>query len=137
MRRWVSSDVELSTGFTIKAGSRVTVDSSRMWNPNVYPQAEEWQADRFLRLRQEHGQEHVAQLVSTSANHFGFGYGQHACPGRFFAAAEIKIALCHLIYHYDWQLAPETSASPMVVGFSAIANPTAKLLVRQRYDAAA
>jgi cytochrome P450 len=34
----------------------------------------------------------------------GFGHGQHACPGRFFASNEIKVALCHILLKYDLDL---------------------------------
>jgi len=33
-----------------------------------------------------------------------FGEGLHACPGRFFAINEVKIALCHMLLKYDWRL---------------------------------
>ncbi|KAL8321744.1 hypothetical protein RB597_007842 [Gaeumannomyces tritici] len=51
---------------------------------------------RFYRIREnaEARAEAKAQLVSTSPDFVApFGYGKHACPGRFFAAAEIKIIL--------------------------------------------
>lgn len=35
----------------------------------------------------------------------GFGFGRHSCPGRFFAANEVKIALCHILLKYDFKLA--------------------------------
>src|SRR5579871_6099626 len=34
-------------------------------------------------------------------NYLIFGLGKHACPGRFFAINEIKIALHHLLLKYD------------------------------------
>lgn len=30
-----------------------------------------------------------------------FGYGKHACPGRFFAANEIKVIVINLLRKYD------------------------------------
>jgi cytochrome P450 len=30
-----------------------------------------------------------------------FGFGKHACPGRFFALHEMKIMLAHMILNYD------------------------------------
>ena len=30
-----------------------------------------------------------------------FGHGKHSCPGRFFAAQEMKLMLAHLVQHYD------------------------------------
>ncbi|KAI3317912.1 ent-kaurene oxidase [Xylariaceae sp. AK1471] len=31
----------------------------------------------------------------------GFGFGKHACPGRFFALNEVKIFVAHMVLHYD------------------------------------
>ncbi|KAK1461602.1 ent-kaurene oxidase [Colletotrichum melonis] len=30
-----------------------------------------------------------------------FGFGRHACPGRFFAATEIKMLIARLLLEYD------------------------------------
>lgn len=48
-------------------------------------------------------------LVTTSPDHLALGHGEHACPGRFFAAIEIKILLCHLLLKYEWELSPKYS----------------------------
>ncbi|TLD03944.1 hypothetical protein PgNI_11361 [Pyricularia grisea] len=37
----------------------------------------------------------------TSAEYMAFGHGKHACPGRFFAAAELKLMLAHLLLEYE------------------------------------
>jgi cytochrome P450 len=34
----------------------------------------------------------------------GFGYGRHACPGRFFAANEIKLILARMILDFDMKM---------------------------------
>jgi cytochrome P450 len=31
----------------------------------------------------------------------GFGYGKHACPGRFFALNEVKIFVAHILLNYE------------------------------------
>lgn len=43
--------------------------------------------------------------MTTTADFPAFGYGHHACPGRFFAAHEVKLVMCHLLLKYDWRLA--------------------------------
>ncbi|KAJ1325847.1 tenellin biosynthesis cytochrome P450 monooxygenase [Microdochium nivale] len=48
-------------------------------------------------------------LVSTSDKFMGFSHGSHACPGRFFAANQLKIALAHIALHYD--IAPAVTAA--------------------------
>lgn len=33
-----------------------------------------------------------------------FGYGRHACPGRFFAANEIKLIMARLLLDFDFKM---------------------------------
>lgn len=132
MPRSVERDVTLSNGLHLKKGTRIQVDSNRMRDPELYKEPDRWDGYRFLKLREIEGKGHVAQLVSASADHIAFGVGQHACPGRFFAANELKIALCHLLMKYDWKLAPGTNVKPIIFGVLAIASPTAKILIRRR-----
>ena len=35
-------------------------------------------------------------------NSLAFGHGKFSCPGRFFAAGQIKLILCVLIMKYDF-----------------------------------
>ncbi|KAL3420412.1 hypothetical protein PVAG01_08911 [Phlyctema vagabunda] len=132
MRRSVEEDFKLSDGTALKKGMRLHVDTYRMSSPEVYENPEVWDPYRFSKLRSQPGYENTAQLVSTTQDHLGFGHGEHGCPGRFFAANEIKIALCHLLIKYEWKLAPGTDVSPVVKGFAIQRNPTARILIRRR-----
>jgi cytochrome P450 monooxygenase-2 len=105
-----------------------------MLSPEVHSHPEKFDIYRFLRMREEPGLANKAQLVSTSPEHLAFGHGMHACPGRFFAANEIKLALCHLLLKYDWKLAPGTSVKPMCRGLMMSVNPESKLLFRRRKE---
>lgn len=49
------------------------------------------------------GNENRHQFVTTSSESFAFGYGSHACPGRFFASAEIKIVLIELLRFWEFR----------------------------------
>ncbi|KAL1961582.1 hypothetical protein VTN77DRAFT_1434 [Rasamsonia byssochlamydoides] len=40
-------------------------------------------------------------MVSYAEDFLGFGYGQNACPGRFFAAQELKLLLAYIVLNYD------------------------------------
>ena len=103
MNRYVEQDVSLSDGTVLPRGSRVSVASSYL-DPAVYPDPGQFDAARFLRKRAEPGQEHGWQFVTTTPAYLFIGHGQHACPGRFFAAHELKIAMAHLLLKYDWRL---------------------------------
>lgn len=106
-----------------------------MRDPAVYENPEEWDPARFLRLRSEPSKASEAHLVCPSRDHLGFGYGIHACPGRFFAVHEIKVLLCHLLVKYDWKLAPGTDTSFGYLGDTIFANPETKVLIRRREEA--
>ncbi|KAI0003165.1 cytochrome P450 [Xylariaceae sp. FL0662B] len=134
LRRKATKDVQLSNGLTLKKGTRTWVERSRMADPAVYENPDEWDAARFLKMRSRPDRMAMAQLVSTSHDHYGFGHGAHACPGRFFAANEIKIALCQLLLRYEWKMAPGSDVRPVVIGTSYAASPTSKLLIRRREE---
>lgn len=102
MNRLVKRKTELSDGTILPKGARFLVVSSYM-DPNVFPEPEKFDAYRFLNKRSEPGMQNSSQHVSLSSEHMGFGYGEHACPGRFFASNELKIALCHMLMKYDWR----------------------------------
>jgi len=44
-------------------------------------------------------------IVSISPHSLGFGQGRAACPGRFLAAADLKMMLTYVVVTYDLKLA--------------------------------
>ncbi|CCF33809.1 trichothecene C-8 hydroxylase [Colletotrichum higginsianum] len=139
-RRQALADVELSDGYVIKKGQKVIGDSTHMWSSDYYTDAQKFDGYRFMRLREATGGEDsdskTAHLVSTSSKHLGFGHGLHSCPGRFFAANEVKIALCHLLLKYDWKLSEDAKPDSnwTVFGMTIIPDPSIKLMVRRRQE---
>jgi cytochrome P450 len=85
-------------------------------------------------MRQTPGKENQAHFVTTSPESLGFGHGQHACPGRFFAANEVKVLLCHLLLKYDFELIPGSDYSIQPYGFNLNTNKGAKIRVRRRKE---
>ncbi|PYI12549.1 cytochrome protein [Aspergillus sclerotiicarbonarius CBS 121057] len=132
MRRLALEDINLSDGTTIPKGATTVVSCDAMWDPSVYPEPETFDAYRFLKLRETPGHETTAQAASPSPHHLGFGFGKHACPGRFFAINEIKIALCHILLKYDFKLAEGYTPTLRRRGLSLNVDPLAKISVRRR-----
>lgn len=128
-------EVILSDGTRIPKGASITVSAHHMRDESIYPDAQTYRGFRFYDKRQEAGNEHRFQFVTTSPEHLGFGHGIHACPGRFFAANEVKILLAHLLLKYDWKFAEDVGAGrpPNIMhGVENICNPTIKLLYKAR-----
>ncbi|KAK7443296.1 hypothetical protein CaCOL14_012230 [Colletotrichum acutatum] len=132
MNRLALKDVKLPDGSILPAGSKMGVSAHSMWDPSVHPDPKSWDGYRWLRKRQQVGQENLHQLATTSPQHIAFGHGKHSCPGRFFAANEIKIALCFLIMNYEFELTPGVKPEPVLSGIQLDSSPTARVQVRRR-----
>ena len=108
---------------------------SPLISPDNYEDPLRYNPYRFMKMRENPSEESRAHLVSISPQHFGFGHGLHACPGRFFAANEVKIALAHILLKYDWKLAEGCAdLKPLVIGSVLAGDPAVKLLVRRRKE---
>ncbi|KAI1332107.1 cytochrome P450 [Xylariaceae sp. FL0255] len=72
-------------------------------------------------------------FTSIGDTNMDFGLGRHACPGRFFAAHEIKLILAYLLLHYEIKL-PDGAKRPKPVSFMMTRAPsqTAEVLFRCR-----
>ncbi|KAJ3941177.1 uncharacterized protein N0V96_009055 [Colletotrichum fioriniae] len=136
-RRVMEDDVKLSDGTVLPKTTGVAVSSANMWDPEIYPNPKTFDGRRFLRMREGGNNEHNAQLASVSPEHMGFGLGSHTCPGRFFGASSAKLIMSHILLEYEFKLADDVDKStvePMRFGFSTLANPRAKVLIRRRKD---
>jgi cytochrome P450 len=132
MGRIALAPVKLSNNTLIPKNTRLLVSNTGMWDPEIYPEPHTFDPYRFLRPHEDNAS--TAQLVSLSPLHLGFGLGKHACPGRFFAAAEVKIILCHILLKYDVKLADGCRPSVLRVGTNLLADPSAKLVIRRRQE---
>lgn len=144
----------------LKRGECVVISPESTRDPTIYTDPDTYDGYRFYKLRfgsdrpdesspeDQQGPEGEAaappvlsrkslyQLTTLSPDHLGFGLGLHSCPGRFFVANELKIALCHLIMMYDWKLAStEKPAQPLNIGNTIMFDVRARILVKKRDEA--
>ncbi|KAL8349413.1 hypothetical protein RB598_005001 [Gaeumannomyces tritici] len=137
MQRFVLQNTDIQGGIKLHRGGRLALNAKlTLMNPQTYPEPEKFDIYRFYRIRgnAEARAEAKAQLVSTSPDFVApFGYGKHACPGRFFAAAEIKIILVYMLVNYDWKMADSVPAVPNIwLGTDCVLRPGTKLLCKSR-----
>lgn len=133
MRRLTLEDVTLSDGTVVPKGQALAVSVHSMRDPTVYKDATRWDGYRFVRMRaDEPSKAHVAQLVSTSPEHLGFGHGQQACPGRFFAANKVKVVLTHLLLAYDFRLPAGQTPQDLLLGINLHSDPVVQMECRRR-----
>ncbi|OIW25674.1 P450 monooxygenase [Coniochaeta ligniaria NRRL 30616] len=132
MRSYALQDVTFSNGTFIPKGELVAVAADRMNNPEVWEEPEKYDPYRFMRMRQDPEKAASALLENTSADHIGFGWNPRACPGRFFAAKEVKILLAHLLIQYDFKPVPGDNIELFRHSFSVRIHPNTRLMVRRR-----
>lgn len=99
------------SGVHLPLGTQVSVPAySIMRDEAVYSNANTYVPFRFSEQRNEQGLGYVRRarcaLPTTNTDFLVFGHGKHACPGRFFAAAELKVILAHALLHYDFEMLP-------------------------------
>ncbi|KAK8024996.1 P450 monooxygenase [Apiospora arundinis] len=110
--------VDVGGGLRVGPGVRIAFPTQNIhMDPDHYEDPQRYDALRFSRpfeaaaadgeagadplgvagRRREH-------ITTTSPTFLPFGYGRHACPGRWFAAQMMKQALAYLLMHYDVEL---------------------------------
>ncbi|KAF1815691.1 cytochrome P450 [Eremomyces bilateralis CBS 781.70] len=109
-KRILEEDVQLSNGVFLPKGTLVASPAEAVGNdPAHFENPDEFDGYRFYRLRQKGGlQGNLNQMVTANKQNLAFGYGKHACPGRFFAVAEIKLIVAHILLNYDIELADKS-----------------------------
>ncbi|TDL22831.1 cytochrome P450 [Rickenella mellea] len=132
--RLAVDDYTFSDGTFIPKGTMMSVASGATHHdPSVYENANEFHGFRFADLREEDGEGTKHQMVSTSSEYLAFGHGRHACPGRFFAANELKAMMAHIVLNYDVKMEVDgVRPQDMHFTFNCVPNPTAKILFRKR-----
>ena len=71
-------------------------------DPTLYDEPTKFDGDRFLKRRQEDSTTAGQQsYIAANLSNMSWGYGSHACPGRWFADAEIKVIVIYMVQHFD------------------------------------
>jgi cytochrome P450 len=125
--------ITLSDGVQLAPGTHVCCASYEISkDPAVIP-GQEFDGFRYYELRKNPEEDKKLQYAMTDRNHMHFGHGRFACPGRFFAANEIKMLLGELLLDYDFRFV-EGQGRPVSINADEFlyANPSTHLLMRRR-----
>ncbi|KAL7285069.1 hypothetical protein ACG7TL_000160 [Trametes sanguinea] len=134
LMRKAMKDIVLSDGTLIPRGALVAAASTPLHlDSQVYTDAGVFDPFRFARQRENEGESLKHQYANTSIEYIAFGHGKHACPGRFFAANELKAMLAYIVLNYDLKLGGDGKRPHNVhFGPTIVPNPHAQVLFRKR-----
>ena len=135
MRRMMVQDHQLNDGTILPQGAHVSVPASAIQNdPEVTPEPDVFNGDRYFKLRQKEGQTHLHQFATADQKNLNFGFGSYACPGRFYASLLIKLILVRLIMEFDFQLPAGKKGRPenLRAHEFIFPDPDGEILIRAR-----
>ncbi|KAJ7575608.1 cytochrome P450 [Mycena floridula] len=137
VRRTALKDFTFSDGTVVPAGCSVAVAQAAIHcDDGNYEDGEIFKPLRFAEMRDSEGEGLKHQMTTPTPTFLAFGAGRHACPGRFFAALELKATLAHLLMAYDLKMPDgHPPIMPVIRGYRC-ANPTGHVLFRKRSDVA-
>ncbi|KAL8692055.1 MAG: hypothetical protein Q9218_002841 [Villophora microphyllina] len=130
--RLIHHDLRLQDGIIIPGGTLIGVAAHAVaQDPQLFPGP--FSGFRFV---PQPGPQSVQgpQFVTTNASNLSWGYGKHACSGRFFAANEIKILIAYFLLHFDFKFGGGRTERPKNLDFElqSMADPTVEILVKRR-----
>ena len=152
--RVATMDITTDDGVHIPKDSFVTVPQGGVHaDPANYEDPDTFDAFRFSRPWEQHQASNDSSstttkdtstsdflkfknlsLVTTSEKFLPFGHGKHACPGRFFAANELKLLIAYMVMNYD--IEPLAERPPNVyMGATELPPMKATLRIRRRASA--
>ena len=106
-----------SNGLHVPEGVNVCIPGHRIMHDDaIYPNADEFDGFRHQLPYHLMGKKKVNPAVgmsTTGPEYLAFGYGVHACPGRFLTAAMLKMALRNILEKFDVEVIGKGRAEPL------------------------
>ncbi|KAE8350016.1 cytochrome P450 [Aspergillus coremiiformis] len=94
--------VVLPDGQRVPEGTWLCVLSANLQtDSDFYDDAQSYKPFRFVPKLMETSSEKAPSLPLTNEKYLTFGYGRHACPGRWFSFQLMKIVIAYMVANYD------------------------------------
>lgn len=122
-------------GFKLPQGARIIFPELAIhMDPANYANPHNFDGFRFVKHDGKRGPQRAISASTVDSTFLQFGYGPHACPGRFYAVRKAKLVLGRLLQRYDFKWDGDVSSRPPGIAIEAqmVANPNVRVLMRSR-----
>ncbi|KAF5611946.1 ent-kaurene oxidase [Fusarium subglutinans] len=122
-QRAAIADMKLPDGTFVPKGTKLEINTCSIHKDHeLYENPEEFDGLRFHKWRKAPGKEKKYMYSSSGTDDLSWGYGRHACPGRYLSAINIKLIMAELLMNYDIKL-PDGVSRPKNIEFEVLCSP--------------
>ncbi|KAF5530134.1 ent-kaurene oxidase [Fusarium napiforme] len=122
-QRAAIADMTLPDGTFVPKGTKLEINTCSIHKDHqLYENPEEFDGLRFHKWRKAPGKEKKYMYSSSGTDDLSWGFGRHACPGRYLSAINIKLIMAELLMNYDIKL-PEDVSRPENIEFEVLCSP--------------
>ncbi|CVL03089.1 related to cytochrome P450 monooxygenase [Fusarium proliferatum] len=122
-QRAAIADMTLPDGTFVPKGTKLEINTCSIHKDHeLYENPEEFDGLRFHKWRKAPGKEKKYMYSSSGTDDLSWGFGRHACPGRYLSAINIKLIMAELLMNYDIKL-PDGVSRPKNIEFEVLCSP--------------
>ncbi|KAI1012810.1 hypothetical protein LB504_008491 [Fusarium proliferatum] len=119
-QRAAIADMKLPDGTFVPKGTKLEINTCSIHKDHeLYENPEEFDGLRFHKWRKAPGKEKKYMYSSSGTDDLSWGFGRHACPGRYLSAINIKLIMAELLMNYDIKL-PDGVSRPKNIEFEVL-----------------
>nr|CAA57874.1 unnamed protein product [Fusarium oxysporum] len=116
------ADMKLPDGTFVPKGTKLEINTCSIHKDHkLYENPEQFDGLRFHKWRKAPGKEKRYMYSSSGTDDLSWGFGRHACPGRYLSAINIKLIMAELLMNYDIKL-PDGLSRPKNIEFEVLAS---------------
>ncbi|KAF4333880.1 ent-kaurene oxidase [Fusarium beomiforme] len=122
-QRAAIADMTLPDGTFVPKGTKLEINTCSIHKDHeLYESPEEFDGLRFHKWRKAPGKKKKYMYSSSGIDDLSWGFGRHACPGRYLSAINIKLIMAELLLNYDIKL-PDGVSRPANIEFEVLCSP--------------
>uniref|UniRef100_A0A0D2Y3V0 Ent-kaurene oxidase n=1 Tax=Fusarium oxysporum (strain Fo5176) TaxID=660025 RepID=A0A0D2Y3V0_FUSOF len=107
------ADMKLPDGTFVPKGTKLEINTCSIHKDHeLYGNPELFDGLRFHKWRKAPGKGKKYMYSSSGTDDLSWGFGRHACPGRYLSAINIKLIMAELLMNYDIKLPDGCSPEP-------------------------